>query len=183
MGAANDCCPPAPGEPQRRDVVPSRLLTVWVLGEATQRSPRNPVSRFRPVFPSSLLSFLLVASFVLSSGGSEVSPGGRWGAGSRPLVCLPPILTTFLANSPSSGWLASALVLSADGDTEVAKGCWRRRGKWQLRSWLRPQDMENELTLHMSGSLLVSADGFPGNKLKWLWSGVMFVFLPSPPPL
>lgn len=34
---------------------PSRVLTVWVLGPGTWRSPCDPVSRSRPAFPSSFV--------------------------------------------------------------------------------------------------------------------------------
>lgn len=170
---------------QKEGCVQSRPLALGDLDEATWRSPWGAVAR-RPVLCSLpvLLSFLLVTSFLLSSGGSEVSPGRRWGAGSRALVCLPPVLTTFLANPPSSAWLVSAsaaLVRGADGDAEVAEGWWRGQGKRQPRSWLRPQDAESELILHLSVFLVIVAALFPGNKLELLWSGVMFISLPFPP--
>lgn len=37
-------------------------------------------------------------------------------------------------------------------------------------------------TLHMSVSRPVLGARFPGNKLKWLWSRVVFISLSSPPP-
>lgn len=118
-------CERQSAEPKGRDVGWSCR---WLFGflvkplREVRGTPSLPVpSSTLPV----LLSFLLVASFVLSSGGSEVSPGGCWGAGSRALVCRSPVLTTFLASSPSSALLASALAalgLGADGDTLVAEG-------------------------------------------------------------
>nr|XP_011712380.1 uncharacterized protein LOC105465586 isoform X1 [Macaca nemestrina] len=68
---------------------------------------------------------LAVAVGVLSQAAQRISPGGRWGAGSRALAYLPPVLTTFLANLPSLARLASASaagVRGADGDAEVARG-------------------------------------------------------------
>lgn len=79
---------------------------------------------FLPVLSSTLP--VLLSFLVLSSGGSEVSPGGCWGAGSRELVSCSPVLTTFLASPPSSAWVASAsaaaLGLGADGDALLAEG-------------------------------------------------------------
>lgn len=163
LGAVNDCRPP-PREPQRRHAVRSRQLALLGSSKTTSTSQWNRVSpslvlRSLPV----LSSFLSVVSFVLSSGGSEVSPGGRWGAGSRAIVCLPPVQTTFLASPPCSAWLASAsaaLVLSADGDAEVAEESCRRRGKRQPRSWLRPWDAENGRTLHCRFLSLLWLPGF-----------------------
>lgn len=124
MGAINDRR--QLGEPKGRDVVRSCRLALGVLGKATFREVRETPSL--PALYSVPFQFYylsLVASFGFSSGGSEVSPGACSGAGSRALVCLSPVLTTFLASPPSSARLASpsaALVGGADGDALVAEG-------------------------------------------------------------
>lgn len=71
--------------------------------------------------------------FVLASGGSGVSPGGRWGAGSRAPVCFPPIPATFwpIPRLSLAGERICRLVGGADGDAELAEGRWRRSGKPQ----------------------------------------------------
>lgn len=83
-----------------------------------------------------LLSFPLVASFIRSSGGSEVSPGGRWGAGSHPGACLSradPDNFFWPIHPAGSAWLASASAAfwfrGADGDTEVAEGVLEEPGR------------------------------------------------------
>lgn len=105
-----------------------------------------------------MLPFSWVAPTLLSSGGPEVLPGGRWGAGSRSPVCLPLVLTTFLANPPSSARLAgasAALVLCADGNAEVTEKGMQKTGNTTAALRLSPQDAERELTLYLTVALFV----------------------------
>lgn len=180
-GTARDCRPLR--VPQRRDVARSLGLP-GTLGKATSGSPGKPVSP-GPVLCSlpALRSFPAVASFVLSSGGSGVSPGGRWGAGSRAPVGFPPIPATF--------WPIPRLSLAgericrvggADGDSEVAEGRWRGPGKPQPRAWRRPEDAENQL---ICTRLFLSLFWLPGfqeiNSDRWDPEYCLFPFLPLSP--
>lgn len=155
VGTVNDRLPP--GEPQRRDVVRSRISP---LGSGTQRSlwtPALPVPSSVP-FQFCYPSCRLLASFVLSSGGSEVSPGGHWGAGSRAFAYLPPLWQLFWPTRPAQlGWRAHLLPCLAgqmetqrwpkadgeDGKSDSRAPGWGRRTQrknllctWQLLSLL-----------------------------------------------
>lgn len=166
----------------------SFILALWVLRKVIQMSPWPLFSWTHPLFSSSFvilsIGWLLLSFSPQGGGGSEISPGGRWGAGSRVHLCLPLIMTSFLANPPSSVWLGgapAALVPGADGNTAVAKSWWWRREKWQPCSWLSLQDTEKELILSLTISLIVVATWFPGNKFT-LFSRAIIYLLSIPPP-